>query len=303
MDANELIIGQGGGQTDLIKDSDTANFAADVLDASNETPVIVDFWAEWCGPCKTLGPALEKVVKAAGGAVKLVKIDVDKNQELAGQMRVQSIPAVFAFYQGQPVDGFAGALPESQIKDFVKRLTDRAGGSPLDDALAQAQEAFDAGDFTGASQIYTQILQVDEENAVATGGLAHCLIKDGEYDHARQMLDGLDDKLKSKPEIASAVAALELAAQSENVGDMAPLLARLEADENDHEARFELAQGFAAADRRQEAIDHLLEIIQRDRTWNDEAARKQLLTYFEAFGMTDPVTMDGRSRLGAILFS
>jgi putative thioredoxin len=299
----EAIIGQGADQGDLIKDSDTENFAADVLDASNTTPVIVDFWAEWCGPCKTLGPMIEKVVRAAGGAVKLVKIDVDQNQQLAQQMRVQSIPAVFAFYKGQPVDGFAGALPESQIKDFVKRLTDKAGGSPIDDALAQAQEAFEAGDFTGASQVYTQVLQIDEENVQAIGGLAHCLIKDGEFEHAGMMLEGLDAKLKSKPEIASAVAALEMAAQSENAGDMGPLLARLEADENDHEARFELAQSLTAAGQQQEAVDQLLDIIERDRTWNEEAARTQLLTLFEAIGMTDPISKEGRRRLSAILFT
>ena len=299
----EPIIGQAAGVDDLIKDSDTANFAADVLDASRDIPVIVDFWAEWCGPCKTLGPTLEKVVKAAGGAVKLVKIDVDQNQQLAAQLRVQSIPAVFAFFQGQPIDGFAGALPESQVKDFVRRLTDRAGGSPLDDALAEAQAAFDAGDYAGASQIYAQILQVDEENVAAIAGIAQCLIKDGEYDHARQMLDGLSEQLKAKSEIASAVAALELAEQGENVGDLAPLEARLAADENDHAARFELAQNLAAMNRREEAVDHLLEVIRRDRQWNEEAARKHLLTLFEAFGMTDPLTVDARRRLSSILFS
>ncbi len=298
----EPLIGQAAG-ADLIKDSDTANFAADVLDASRDLPVIVDFWAPWCGPCKTLGPALEKVVQQAGGAVKLVKIDVDQNQELAAQLRVQSIPAVFAFYQGQPVDGFAGALPESQLKEFVRRLTQRTGGSPLDDALEQAQAAFDAGDFTGASQIYAQVLQVDEENVAAIGGLAQCLIQDGEHDHARQMLEGLSDELKGKAEIASALAALDLAEQAENVGDMAPFQTRIDADPNDHEARYELAQGLAAMGKREEAVDHLLEIIRRDRNWNDEAARKHLLTLFEAFGLTDPLTMDARRRLSAILFS
>ena len=299
----EPIIGQGAAAADLIKDGDTASFAADVLDSSRERPVIVDFWAPWCEPCKTLGPALEKAVQAAAGAVRLVKINVDENQELAQQLRVQSIPAVFAFHQGQPVDGFAGAVPESQIKDFIHRLSQRAGGSPVDDALEQAQTAFEAADYDTAAQIYSQVLQVDAENVAAVAGLAQCLIKDGDFDTARQMLDGLPKEMKEKADIASAIAALDLAEQAGNVGDMGPFMARLEADEDDHEARFELAKGLAAMGRREEAVDNLLEIIRRDRMWNEEAARSHLLTLFEAFGMTDPLTMDARRRLSAMLFS
>ncbi len=299
----EPIIGQGAATADLIKEGDTASFAADVLDGSRETPVIVDFWAPWCEPCKTLGPALEKAVQAAAGAVRLVKINVDENQELATQLRVQSIPAVFAFHQGRPVDGFAGAVSESQIKDFIHRLSQRAGGSPVDDALEQAQAAFEAADYDSAAQIYSEVLQIDAENVAAVAGLAQCLIKDGDHDTARQMLDGLTPEMKAKAEIASAIAALDLAEQADNVGDMGPYMTRLEADEDDHEARFELAKGLAAMGRREEAVDHLLELIRRDRMWNEEAARTHLLTLFEAFGMTDPLTMDARRRLSAMLFS
>ncbi len=302
----EPIIGEISAPADAVKDSDTANFARDVIEASQEVPVIVDFWAPWCGPCKTLGPTIEKAVKAAGGQVKLVKINVDENQQLAQQLRVQSIPAVFAFKGGQPVDGFVGAQPESQINAFIQRLTGDAGPSPIERAVAQGEAALAAGDIQGAADIFGQVLRADGENAKAVAGLCHCLIESGDLEEARAMLDGLEGKLAGDPAVQSARAALELAAQSEDAadpGEMAEFRARIEADGNDHEARMELSKALLAAGQREEAVDELLESIRRDRAWNDEAARKQLLTLFEAFGHADELTVSARRRLSSILFS
>ena len=299
----EPIIGDMSAPANTVKDGDTASFAADVIEASNEVPVIVDFWAEWCGPCKTLGPTIEKAVKAAGGQVRLVKINVDENQQLAQQLRVQSIPAVFAFKNGQPVDGFVGAQPESQIKAFIERLTGDAGPSPIEQALEQGEAALAAGDGSTAADIFGQILRADMENARAIAGLCQCLIDSGDHAEARQMLDGLEGKLATDPAVQSVRAALELAEQSADAGDTAPLRARLEVDGNDHEARMELSTALLAAGQREEAVDELLESIRRDRNWNEEAARKQLLTLFEAFGHADELTVSARRRLSSMLFS
>ena len=299
----EPIIGDMSAPADAVKDGNTASFAADVIEASNEVPVIVDFWAEWCGPCKTLGPTIEKAVKAASGQVRLVKINVDENQQLAQQLRVQSIPAVFAFKNGKPVDGFVGAQPESQIKAFIQRLTGDAGPSPIEQALEQGEAALAAGDVSGASDIFGQVLRADMENARAIAGLCQCLIDSGDLAEAREMLDGLEGKLAIDPAVQSVRAALELAEQSADAGDTAPLRARLEANGNDHEARMELSTALLAAGQREEAVDELLESIRRDRNWNDEAARKQLLTLFEAFGHADELTVSARRRLSSMLFS
>ncbi|HJM91828.1 MAG: thioredoxin [Alphaproteobacteria bacterium] len=299
----EPIIGDMSAPANTVKDGDTASFAADVIEASNEVPVIVDFWAEWCGPCKTLGPTIEKAVKAASGQVRLVKINVDENQQLAQQLRVQSIPAVFAFKNGKPVDGFVGAQPESQIKAFIQRLTGDAGPSPIEQALEQGEAALAAGDVSGASDIFGQVLRADMENARAIAGLCQCLIDSGDLAEAREMLDGLEGKLAIDPAVQSVRAALELAEQSADAGDTAPLRARLEANGNDHEARMELSTALLAAGQREEAVDELLESIRRDRNWNDEAARKQLLTLFEAFGHADELTVSARRRLSSMLFS
>ena len=299
----EPIIGEISAPADAVKDGDTASFAADVIEASNDVPVIVDFWAPWCGPCKTLGPAIEKAVMASGGQVKLVKINVDENQQLAQQLRVQSIPAVFAFKDGQPVDGFVGAQPESQIKAFIQRLTGDAGPSPVERAVEQGEAALAAGEIDAAADIFGQILRADAENAKAVAGLCQCLIESGERDEARQMLDGLEGKLTTDPAIQSVRAALDLADQSVDVGDVSAFRARLEADGNDHEARMELSKALLAAGQREEAVEELLEAIRRDRNWNEEAARKQLLTLFEAFGHADELTVSARRRLSSILFS
>ncbi|MGY0780516.1 tetratricopeptide repeat protein [Azospirillum argentinense] len=295
---------------DLIKDSSDRAFMADVIEASQSVPVIVDFWAPWCGPCKQLGPILEKTVLAAKGKVRLVKIDTDKDPMIASQLRVQSIPAVYAFFQGRPVDGFMGALPESQVKAFVEKLLKLAGaagggeGDILEEALAQAKEALEAGDTQTASEIYGEILQADPENlnAVAYAGLVRCLIVNDELARAKQMLDKVPEQIAKDKEIAAVRSALEVAEQAANAGPIPELTEKVARNEDDHEARFDLALALFAAGKRETAVDELLELVRRDRAWNDEAARKQLVKFFEAFGPTDPLTVQSRRRLSSILF-
>lgn len=299
------LIGETAGPPagDIIKDATDASFAADVLDASRDTPVIVDFWATWCGPCRQLGPALEKAVAAAKGAVKLVKVDIDKNPAYAGQLRVQSIPAVFAFVDGQPVDGFMGALPDSQVKAFVDKvakLGGPGGPSPVDELLALAKESLDLGDMGGAAQAYAQVLQADPRNAKALGGLARVYITAGDTERAREIVEmaGADAK---DADLDSVRAALALAAEAPS--ETEEFERRLAADPDDHAARFELAKAFAGSHRLEAAADQLLTIIEKDRAWNDEAARKQLLTVFEAAGQMSEISRNGRRRLSALLFS
>jgi putative thioredoxin len=298
------LIGETTGKPagDIIKDTTDASFIADVVEASKTTPVIVDFWATWCGPCRQLGPALEKAVTAAKGAVKLVKVDIDKNPAYAGQLRVQSIPAVFAFVDGKPVDGFMGALPDSQVKDFVSKIAKLGGGgtSPLDDLLALAKESLELGDMGGAAQAYAQVLQADPANVKALGGLARVYMSTGDAEHAREIVAMAPADAKD-PDLDSVRAALALAAEAPS--DTGEFEKRLAANPDDHEARFELAKALAGRHRLDQAADHLLTIIEKDRAWNDEAARKQLLTVFEAAGHSSEIARNGRRRLSAILFS
>jgi putative thioredoxin len=292
-----------------IKDSGLATFAADVLEASREVPVIVDFWAPWCGPCKQLGPVLEKTVKDANGTVKLVKVNIDENPEIAQQLRIQSIPTVYAFKDGQPVDGFMGALPESQVKAFVDGLAGGAGGhggpGHAEEVLAMAAEAFAAGDIGNAGQAYGHVLQDDPGNPKAVAGLAACYLKTGDVERARTTLklvrpDGAGDEA-----IRAVEAELKLRESAEAAprGEVEVLKARLAADANDHQARYDLALALDAGGDREGALNELLDIVRRDRKWNDEAARKQVVTLFEAMGPTDPRTLGARRKLSAILFS
>ncbi len=287
-------------QSALIKDGADATFVADVLEASKVQPVIVDFWATWCGPCKQLTPALEKAVNAAKGAVKLVKIDVDKNPSFAGQLRVQSIPTVYAFVDGRPVDGFTGAVPDSQLKAFIERLTGPGEPSDVEQLLALARESLDAGDIGGAAQAYAQALQMEPENVKAMAGLARCYLTGGDAERAQEIIDMAPAGTKDA-ELDSVRAALALAGEAQS--ETGPFETRLLGNPEDHEARFELAKALAAQGRMEAAADHLLTIIEKDRTWNEEAARKQLLTIFEAAGHTSDVAKRGRRRLSAILFS
>jgi putative thioredoxin len=285
---------------DLIKDGTDASFMADVIEASKETPVIVDFWATWCGPCRQLGPALERAVLAAKGKVKLVKIDIDKNPQFAGQLRVQSIPAVFAFSGGRPVDGFMGAVPESQVKQFIDRLASQAPANEADELLAMARESLEVGDIGGAAQAYAQVLQNEPDNIKALGGLARVYLVGGDAERAAEIAAMAPPDAKD-PDLDSVRAALALA--QEAPAETTEFEQRLARDDNDHEARFEVAKAQAAHGQWQEAADNLLTIIERDRTWNEEAARKQLLTIFEAAGAGSDITRLGRRRLSSILFS
>ncbi len=288
---------------DLVKDTTTANFRQDVLAESMQQPVLVDFWAPWCGPCKQLTPILEKAVRAAGGKVKLVKMNIDEHPQIAGQLGVQSIPAVFAFQRGQPVDGFMGALPESQIKGFIERLVGPLGPSAVEEILAEADGLLAAGDIGGAAELYAAVLSQDPENAGAIGSLSKLHLDLGDLDGAKRFLAMAPAGKENDPAIAGARAAIDLAEQAASLGDLGQLQSQVDANPRDHQARFNLALGLNARGRREEAADQLIEIVRRDRNWNEDAARKQLVQFFEAWGPMDETTVAGRRKLSSVLFS
>jgi putative thioredoxin len=298
-----LQSGEATATDGVVRDTTTQTFVKDVIEESKRQPVLVDFWAEWCGPCKQLGPVLEKAVRAAKGKVKLVKMDIDKHPAIPGQLGIQSIPAVFAFANGQPVDGFLGALPESQVSAFIERITkDRIGGEERD-LLKNADDALAKGDAAGAADLYAKVLAQDSGNLVALGGLARSYVRTGALDQAKQTLALVPEAKRNDPAIAAARAALEVSEQAQAVGPIADLEQKVAANPLDHQARFDLAIALNAKGRRQEAVDNLLEIVRRDRKWNDDGARKQLVQFFEAWGPTDEATVNGRKRLSSILFS
>lgn len=304
-----LELGQGQGQApadDLVKDITEAEFMAEVVDGSQTVPVIVDFWAPWCGPCKQLGPALEEAVRAAKGAVRMVKVNVDEAQMIAGQLRIQSIPTVYAFWQGQPLDGFQGALPGSELKAFIERVVTAAGGDAsggLEDAIAAAEEMLEQGAAADAVQVFAAILEEDPMNAKAYGGMVRSYIATGDLEQAEAALNGAPVEISKSPELEAAHAQLELAKQAANAGPVADLTAAVDANPDDHQARYDLAQALYAKGDGQAAVDHLLELFRRDREWNDGAAKAQLFTIFEALKPNDPVVLNGRRKLSSMIFA
>jgi putative thioredoxin len=301
------MLQNGGGipaaADSAVIDTTTEGFLKDVIEESKRQPVLVDFWAPWCGPCKQLTPILEKVVKAAKGKVKLAKMDIDKHPDIPGQMGIQSIPAVIAFANGQPVDGFMGALPESQVIAFLERVTKGKIGAEEKDLLKEADAALAAGNAAEAANLYGQLLKEDSGNVAALAGLARCYVATGNIEQAKKTLAIVPEAKLNDAAVAAARAALELAEQAKSVGPVDELEKKVAADPLDHQARFDLAAALNANGKRAEAVDHLIAIVKRDRKWNEDGARKQLVQFFEAWGPTDPATVDGRKRLSSILFS
>jgi len=287
----------------VVRDTTTQTFVKDVIEESKRQPVLVDFWAPWCGPCKQLTPVLEKAVKAAKGKVKLVKMNIDEHPAIPGQMGIQSIPAVIAFVNGQPADGFMGALPESQVTAFLERLTkDRIGGE-AQDLLKGADAALAEGDAPGAAELYAQVLAEDSTSVPALAGLARAYVATGALDQARQTLGMVPEAKRNDAAVAAAHAALDIAEQAKTLGPVTELEQKVAANPLDHQARFDLALALNGEGRRQDALDHLIAIVKRDRKWNDDGARKQLVQFFDAWGPTDEATVEGRRRLSSILFA
>ncbi len=303
----DLNLGAAPAADDLIKDTTEATFMADVVEASQTIPVVVDFWAPWCGPCKTLGPQLEEAVRGAKGAVKMVKINVDEAQMIAGQLQIQSIPTVYAFYKGQPVDGFQGAVPQSEIKAFIDRVVKAAGGEApgdeLAEAVAAAEEMLGEGAASDAAQTFAAILGEDPNHAPAYAGLVRANIAMGELDQAEAILNGAPAEISTAPELEAAHAQLELARQAQGAGPLDDLRAAVEANPDDMQARFDLAQALHANGDIEAAVDTLLELFRRDREWNDGAARTQLFTIFDALKPNDPVMLNGRRKLSSMIFA
>jgi putative thioredoxin len=294
---------QGAPAEEFIKDTTEATFMADVVEASREVPVVVDFWAPWCGPCKTLGPMLEKAVAEAKGKVRMVKVNVDENQRIAAQLRIQSIPTVYAFFQGQPVDGFQGAVPGSEIKAFIDRLVGLAGDGGLGEAVAAAEEMLAQGAAADAAQVFGSILQEEPEHAAAYGGLVRAFLAGGQEEQAEALLAQVPAKIATAPEIEAARAQLTLLRQAANAGPVGDLRARVEANPNDHQARFDLANALQAAGDTQGAVNELLELFRRDREWNEGAAKTQLFTIFDALKPQDPIVLQGRRKLSSMIFA
>jgi putative thioredoxin len=301
--AGNLPTSAANGGRALVKDTTTQAFPKDVLEESRRQPVLVDFWAPWCGPCKTLSPIIEKAVEAAKGAVLLVKMNIDDHPSIAGQLGIQSIPAVIAFVNGQPVDGFIGALPESQVKAFIDRVAGPAGPSDSDNLVAEADALFAAGEIAAAAELYGAALKTAPETIPAIVGLSRCLLAEKQIDKARQALAMVPASAAADPSVIAVKAQLDLAEETAKLGDAGSLEQRIAANPADHQARFDLALLLNANGDREGATDRLLEIMRKDRSWSEEKARKQLLQFFEAWGPMDEATLAGRRKLSSMLFA
>ena len=288
---------------DAVIDVTVQNFMKEVIEESKSRPVLVDFWAPWCGPCKTLGPVIEKAVQNTKGKARLAKMNIDEHPQVAQQLGIQSIPAVYVFSNGQPIDGFVGALPEKEVKAFIDRVTGGAGGDDAAELLKHAEESLSAGDAAGAADAFSHVLSADKDNVAALAGLVRAQLAAGEIESAKQTFALIPKEKANDAAVTAAQAALDLAAQAEKIGDIAPLEAKVAANPLAHQARFDLAVALAAHNKRAQAVDHLLEIVKRDRKWNDDGARKQLVQFFEAWGGADENTVEGRRKLSLILFS
>ena len=301
-----MLQGGDAAANAAVKDTTTQTFVKDVIEESKRQPVLIDFWAEWCGPCRQLTPMLEKAVRAAKGKVKLVKMNIDQHPAIPGQMGIQSIPAVIAFVDGRPADGFMGAIPESQVNAFIDKLSKSMPGSgeaSIAEILKEAETLLAEGDPAGAAQVYAEALSVDATNIAALAGLAKCYVTTGAVDQAKQTLAMVPESRRNDAAVKAVQAAIDLAEQAKSVGPIGELEQKIAANPLDHQARFDLATALNAAGKRKEATTHLLEIVKRDRKWNDDGARKQLLQFFEAWGGTDEATVEGRKRLSTVLFS
>ena len=300
-----VLKGSAGSVNDaeLIKDTTTAGFVKDVIEASRSVPVIVDFWAAWCGPCKQLTPLLEKIVKSYGGKVRLVKLNVDEHPAIAGQLRIQSLPTVYAFRDGRPLDGFVGGQPESTIRTFIDRIVGEEQQADLATVLASAEQALEEGDVQSAAEIFAAVLQEDKQNPAALAGLARCYLQTGDVARAEQTIALVPPDQKNVAAVERVKAALELARKANQTDNRDALLSRLAANPADLQARFDLAVASAARGEKETAVEHLLDLVRRDRNWNEQAARKQLVQLFDAWGPKDPATVDGRRRLSSLLFS